>query len=124
MKVVFLNAKENKAPATIDIKDDLKVFYDLIGCRTIDIPTRQIGKHLYSIICDDEGLFDPEPKLSAFGENGQSLVGNLIIAGMPDDDGELTDLTDSQIAEIRKNTLTCIRENGGKIEIFYCLKIA
>ena len=94
MKVIYLNVNENKTPEVLNIPDDLNTFYKLCQCTCIDIVTRRIGNVPYSIICDDEGLFVESPKISAV-DNGYrpQLVGNLIICGMPNKDGELTKLT-------------------------------
>ena len=101
MKVIYLNVNENKPPEVLDIPDDLKTFYKLCQCTCIDIVTRRIGNVPYSIICDDEGLFVESPKISAvdYGYRPQ-LVGNLIICGMPNKDGELTKLTNVDVVHI------------------------
>lgn len=81
--------------------DGLDDFYRLIDCDTIDIVTRKIGRRYYDIICDDNGLFADGPKISAIDDCGSiMLVGNLLIAGLHDEEGELTDLTDDDIAYI------------------------
>lgn len=102
MKVIYLNVNENKPPEVLDIVDDLDTYYKLCQCTCIDIVTREIGKIPYSIVCDDEGLFVNEPKISAVDNKYHAqLVGNLVICGMPDEYGELTGLTDFDIAHIR-----------------------
>ena len=102
MKVIYLNVNENKPPEVLDIVDDLDTYYKLCQCTCIDIVTREIRKIPYSIVCDDEGLFIDEPKISAIDETYQAqLVGNLVICGMPDENGELTSLTDFDVAHIR-----------------------
>ena len=102
MKVIYLNVNENKPPEVLDVIDDLETFYKLCQCSCIDIVTREIGKIPYSIICDDEGLFVDAPKISAVDNKYQAqLVGNLVICGMPDENGELTSLTDFDVAHIR-----------------------
>lgn len=99
MKVVYLNVQENKEPEVLDIKDELQEFYRLIKCSHIDITMRKIGKNYYDIICDDEGLFVEEPKISAIDNLGQPmLVGNLIICDH--DGGDLKGLTDEQVEEV------------------------
>src|SRR5574344_1200224 len=105
MKVVYLNIKENKEPQAIEIKDDLKVFYNLLNCSTIDIVRRKIGNNYYNIICDDCGLFVNKPKISAISpDNETMLVGNIIIGGQTDDEGNIIDLTDYETTEILAKT--------------------
>ena len=82
-------------------------YYRLIGCTCIDIVSRKINGIRYEIVCDDEGTFVENPKISAINHKGDPmLVGNLIIAG-PAVEGELTDLTDSDMEYIRRN-IYCI----------------
>ena len=101
MKAIYLNVNENQLPEVIDIPDELETYYKLCQCTCIDIVTRKIGKNPYSIVCDDEGLFVDSPKISAVDETYQpQLVGNLVICGMPNDDGELTEQTDSDVINI------------------------
>ena len=101
MKAIYLNVNEDKKPEIVEIEDDLKTYYKLIQCDSIDIVTRNIRKIPYSIVCDDEGLFVTSPKISAIDDNYQpQLVGNLVICGMPNDDGELTELTDKDVINI------------------------
>ena len=85
----------------------LEDYYDMIGCKCIDIVTRSIGKKWYEIICDDEGLLTNDPIISAIDNFGQvMLVGNLIICGPVDGEGELTDLSDNDIKYIKKRIMT------------------
>lgn len=101
MKAIYLNVNENQMPEIIDITEELETFYKLCQCTCIDIVTRKIGKNPYSIVCDDEGLFVDSPKISAIDETYQpQLVGNLVICGMPNDDGELTELTGRDLYNI------------------------
>lgn len=73
--------------------DDLKSFYEEIGCSLIDITTRKINGKYYDIICDDEGLFCEDPIVTAVnGDGAPRLVGGLIICGSADDEGNLTSL--------------------------------
>lgn len=90
MKVVYLNVKKGEFLKPMNIENDLETFYRLINCRTIDIVTRSVHGKKVSIICDDEGLFEENPQISAVGCG--NLVGNLIFTGLPDEDGNLTDI--------------------------------
>lgn len=86
--------------------DGLDDYYKLIDCRCIDIVSRRIGENVYDIICDDEGLLVDSPRVSAVDSAGQPmLVGNLLIAGLADEEGHLTDLTADDIDYIAKRVL-------------------
>lgn len=68
-------------------------FYRLIDCDLIDITCREINGRRYDIICDDCGWFRDDVKFSAVTAYGNPvLVGNLIITGEADADGDQTDL--------------------------------
>lgn len=102
MKALLLNVQENRVEQVNPC--GLEDYYKSIGCRTIDIANRSIAGKRYDIICDDEGLFVEDPKISAIDGLGQPmLVGNLIIAGEADADGNLTDLSDADIEHIQAN---------------------
>ena len=102
MRGLLLDVMENRVEVVeVSWLDD---YYRLIGCSLIDITQRKIAGTYYEIICDDEGLLQENPKISAINDMGQPmLVGNLIIAGEVDDDGNLTDLLDADISHIREN---------------------
>ena len=94
----------------IDVKNDdisvvqadgLEDYYKLIDCRCIDIVSRRIGDKVYDIICDDEGLYSENPRVSAVDSALEPmLVGNLLIAGLADEEGHLTSLARADIKHI------------------------
>ena len=115
MKAIYLNVENGKAPKVVDIEDNLNEFYKMLNCKTIDIVTRKIGNNYYDIICDDNGLFKDITITSAIdNKNKSALVGNLLIVGLPNDDGNLTDLTDEQTFEVLKNSVMALyyKENS------------
>lgn len=83
-------------------------YYNLIGCRTIDIVRRWIGDVVVEIMIDDEGAIIENPKISAIGVDGTPMLyGNLLIAsGRVTDDGELTELTGAELDELMDNIAT------------------
>lgn len=100
----------------IDVKDSkvrkvkagtLTEYRKLIGCSYIDITCVKIGGRFYDVICDDEGYFEMEPIVSAVCEEDgklvSALVGNLLICGLCDEDGNETDLSEDDISEIKKS---------------------
>lgn len=99
---------EKEEAKVIEINDDLNEFYRVLNCDTIDIVTRRVGKKLVSIICDDEGLFKDEPKISAIDNRGNvMLVGNLfIVSGETDGDGDLVSLTNAESKYIMERVKT------------------
>lgn len=83
--------------------NELEDYYRLMGCDTIEINVRKIGGRNFDIICDEEGLFQAEPTVSAVDSQGMTMfVGSLIICGEADTDGKERSLTDEDIVHIRK----------------------
>ena len=104
IKAYSIDPETNTAEPRM-IADDLDTFYRLLRCRTIDIVTRKIGirGRAFDIICDDEGTFVDDPRISAIDKIGRAmLVGALLIVGPADDDGELTSLTSGDIRLISR----------------------
>lgn len=88
MKMILLDVKNDVVE--IVEADGLQDYYKHIGTDVIDIVTRRIAGEPYEIICDDEGLLKEYPKISAIDDMGQPmLVGNLLIAGGVDIEGNL-----------------------------------
>lgn len=97
IKVLIVDTKKGFSIETIN--NSLDDFYSIIDCSCIDIATRKIGNNgkYYDIICDDEGLLQDKPKVSAIASNGSGmLVGNLIITNY-NSNGETTSLTENDI---------------------------
>ena len=106
MKMLMLDV-ENKDIKMVEA-NDLDDYYNLIGCRTVDIIHRWIGDVEVEIVLDDEGLLVNAPKPSGISIDGTPvLFGNLLIAsGRVTDDGELTELTEEEVDEIMDNVAT------------------
>jgi len=85
-------------------KDHLGQFYDLIGCECIDIVTRKIGGKYFDVIVDDEGLFVQNPICSAYdSKHNPMLVGNIVILGVANDDGNLTSLSVHDVQLVKES---------------------
>lgn len=106
MKYLLLNVK-NREVKTVEA-NGLDDYYELIGCRTIDIISRSIGDVRVEIVIDDEGALVEHPKVSAIDIDGTPMLyGNLLIAsGRVTDDGELTELTKAEVKELMNNIAT------------------
>lgn len=103
MKMLLLDV-ENKEIKKVEA-NGLDDYYELIGCRCIDIVRRTIGDVEVEIVLDDEGALVNQPKISAISPEGTPMLyGNLLVAsGRVTDDGELTELTRAEIDEIMDN---------------------
>ena len=112
MKVVYLNVENQELPKVMDIEDKLDTFYELIGCRCIDIVQRKIGHKYFDVICDDEGLFKDVTVVSAVDTQFRKmLVGNLIVS-KSDNEGNLIDLSEEDIKQILRHTKTYFTLNA------------
>ena len=106
MKMLLLDV-ENKEIKMVEA-NGLDDYYELIGCRCIDIVRRTIGDVEVEIVLDDEGTLVNQPKISAISPEGTPMLyGNLLVAsGRVTDDGELTELTEEEVDEIMDNVAT------------------
>ena len=106
MKMLLLDV-ENKEIKMVEA-NGLDDYYELIGCRCIDIVRRTIGDVEVEIVLDDEGALVNQPKISAISPEGTPILyGNLLVAsGRVTDDGELTELDEDEIDEIMDNIAT------------------
>jgi len=101
MKALLLDTI-NKSTRVVN-PESLEDYYNLIGCNWVEIVTRRIGRKYYDVICDEEGTFVDDPLISAIDDIGRVMfVGNLIICGQVNEDGENTDLTANDIRYIKK----------------------
>lgn len=105
MKFLFLDVYNNELK-TVEA-NGLDDYYELIGCRAIDIVHRKIGDIDVEIIIDDEGALVEYPKVSAVDIVGNvALFGNLLLASSRVTvDGELTELTQDEIDVIMENVM-------------------
>ena len=82
--------------------DDLQTLYKMLGCNVIDIITRDICKKPFDFIVDDEGLMKDENFLTALslGNAKEELYGNILICGIADENGDLTDISGMDLGRI------------------------
>lgn len=101
-RMVLLDVYNNEV-RDVEI-DDLQDMYKAIDCSCIEIPVRTIGGKKYNIICDEEGTFRSDAKISAIDNLGNIMfVGNLLItSAYVIEDGELTGLTEEEASEVKK----------------------
>jgi len=94
--------------------NDLEDYYRLMEVDIIDIVAREINGKYYDIICDDEGLLKEKPIPTVFDTNKQPMLcGNIIIAGLADETGYMTDLSNEDIDRIC-NSIGVVRMIDGK----------
>ena len=106
MKMLMLDVV-NKDVKMVEA-NTLADYYNLIGCRCVDIIHRRIGDVEVEIVLDDEGAIIENPKVSAISIDGTPMLyGNLLVAsGRVTEDGELTELTEEEVDEIMDNVAT------------------
>lgn len=93
----------------------LKDYYRLMEIDLIDIVVREIGGKYYDVICDDEALLKENPIPTMLDTERMPMIfGNIIIAGLADEEGNMTDLTDEDIVRITSNMGTITLTDGRK----------
>lgn len=102
MLAVFVDVYGRGNVRTVRVKDDLDEFYRRLDCNTIDMPTRWIGGQEFVIICDDEGLFREDRKVSARNGRDVMLFGNLLVVKYAGE-GEIRGLTPDEVAHVMRH---------------------
>ena len=88
-------------------------YYRLLEVDTIDIVTRKINGKYYDIVCDDEALLKESPIPRVLDKEQKPMIfGNVIIAGVADSEGNMTDLSNEDIFQIMKNLGTIVLTDG------------
>ena len=108
VRAIYLQAGKNIYPEIVEIMPDgsnLEELYRLLNCRTIDIVKRPFGNKYFNVIVDDEGLLKDNFIPSAFSVaktkgTQLDLVGNLLVVGPADDEGNFTEISDQEIFTI------------------------
>lgn len=91
----------------IEIKDELQAFYYAMHCDKIEIHPIRVGisKKVYDCICDEEGTFKEDPRISAIDPNfNPQFVGSLLVVGTCDNEGDLQSLDEGDFEYL--NTYT------------------
>lgn len=108
------------------IKDNLKVYYDLIGCRAIDITGRYFGGVHFTIVLDDEGLLVANERNELptswwqnenYTPNHEGLFGVLVLCHS-DEKGNLTSATFEDIIAVH-NCYKVIPTNKGNLGLLF-----
>ena len=98
IQVIYVNVDKGTKPQIKLIEDDYDMCRKLIKCNNMEMPQRQINGKYFTIICDEEGRLKDNPIISACSHKGEPMiVGNLIITGLPNEDGDLTGLSDDDV---------------------------
>lgn len=85
--------------------DTLENLYNILECDLIDIQERKINGQYYDFIFDDEGKMKEgwQDNITAVERKSHEIIqGNILIVGLPNNEGQETSLTDSQIEDIIK----------------------
>ena len=98
IKGVLLDVENNEAKV-VEFEPTLENYYSMLHCNMIEYASRHIGPKRgcreFDIVCDEEGTFKDEPKISAIDNIGNPmLVGSIMIVGSPDAEGNETSLSD------------------------------
>lgn len=108
MEMIYIDVVNNKAEV-VDCDGELQSLYDLIKCEYVEIVERTINGVRCNIICDDEGKLHGVPKTSGIMfDESDYFVGNLLICGLADSEGDLTGLTKTEIKKIENHIIDVV----------------
>ena len=112
IRAIYLRAGVDIPPEIIGIEDrnNLDELYRLINCDTIDVTYRQFDEKIFAVVCDDNGKLKSNSITSAITMRTNQpirtdLVGNLIVTGYPNDEGDFTSLSDEDIKIILRQVI-------------------
>jgi hypothetical protein len=90
----------------LTIEKDLKGYYDVLKCSTIDVVHASIGEETYDIIVDDEGLMKDKVIYTAINYQGTAaLAGNIFIVKF-DGFEDFTSINDLDIKNIKRHIIS------------------
>lgn len=117
----LLDADGTRTGREVTFQDELPELYKLLNCDCITVTYRNIGRNLYDIIADDEGLFKKNCRSSAINtEFRTELVGNLLVVNRKHTrDGYVSEsLTDEDIELLKNRTIPCtMMSDNGSVEL-------
>jgi len=126
IKGVLLDIVKDEA-RVVEFEPTLDNYYSMLRCDLIDIVSRTIGysrsRKVFDIVCDDEGTFKEDAKISAIDNLGNpQLVGSLLIVGLADHEGHETSLTDKECAFVmeRMQKMNTINHPEGYTMLTQC----
>lgn len=109
------------------IKDNINTYYEIIGCRSIDIVCRYFNNVHFDIVLDDEGLLKAnetnEWPTSWWQREGytppyEGLFGVLVLAHH-DDTGDLTSATPEDLLAVQASYAVVNRRNGEGLGLLF-----
>ena len=83
----------------IDEADTLNEYYQLLGCRCIDMVAIDVDGYSYDVVCDDEGLFREPMVPTLYISEEQVLFGNLAFVKI-DEEGYIVGLDKEDIERL------------------------
>lgn len=102
---VLLDTVKDKVEV-VEFEPTLENYYRMLHCDMIEIAVRKIGVRngkVFDIVCDEEGLFKPDNKISAINDLGKvMLVGSLLVVGLADEEGDETSLSEADALYVQR----------------------
>jgi len=78
-------------------------YYRLLDCDMVGIPMVQIAGKTFNVIANDNASMKMDQRISAIDKEGNVMfMGNLLITGEDNEAGELTGLSDDDVAYIKR----------------------
>ena len=104
-RITGIYLAEDGVANTVVIEDELKTYYDLLGCDCIDIVSRKVGDKWYDFVCDDEGILKDKP-ITIVSRDGDEwrgeIVGSVFIC-LNDGEGNLKSLETNDVINLMEH---------------------
>ena len=122
MQAVLVDVYGTGHAQVVKVGHDLEAWYDALDCQWIEMPRRWIGDKQFIIICDEEGTFRSDCRVSARNGNEVMLVGNLLVVADDEEEaGEVRGLTDAEVKHVMDHVATVFSLSNGKPEVWEVL---
>ena len=120
---VFVDVYNECRARKIRVDHDLEAWYKLLDCQWVEMPLRWIGDKPFIIICDEEGTFRSDCKVSARNGDEVMLVGNLLVVAEGDtEEGDIRGLTEQEAKYVMDHVRAIARmDKNGALDLWQVL---
>ena len=123
MQAVLVDVYDSGRASRVHVGHSLEAWYEVLGCQWVEMPRRWIGDKAFVIICDEEGTFRSDCKVSARNGNEVMMVGNLlVVADDENEPGEVRGLTDEEVKHVMQHVQPVMSMSGGRFEVWDVLR--
>lgn len=87
----FLVDPEKNITQVVSIEDDVQKWYGMLRCDIVEVARRRVGGYSFDFICDEEGMFKRDLRVSVVDEYGCAMIVGacLLLTEEEGSDGEV-----------------------------------